>query len=200
MGSHSFEDLLRHAFNTVRNACVHHGSNLVQRVRGVSDQVSRRTSKDSASDERHLQSAESRLASGTPDRGEATNEIGRLELLGDSLEIRKELMTCAEVIIRKEVVTETQIIEVPDRREELVIEHRDKDGRSRRLGRDEAGEWRIVLSEERADVRTRPVVREVVRVSKRKVWEKRAVSESLRHEELRVEQPDKTADQSERVA
>lgn len=188
MASQSFEEALRQAFDSVRNACVHHGSNLARHVRRFSDQASNRP-RGETGEHRRAQEPDS-----GPERAsdllarEPASEIGRLELLGESLDIRKELVTCAEVVIRKEVVTELQLIEVPVRREELVVERRGTDGKVLRMDRDQANEWRIVLAEERADVRTRPVVREVVRVSKRKVWEKRAVSEPLRHEELRVEQ------------
>src|SRR5205814_4982668 len=93
-----------------------------------------------------------------------------------------------EIVVHKEVVTETQLIEVPVRREELVIERRSPDGRvcdEPLFGGKK--ELRIPLWEERAVVQKQPVVRQIVTVAKRRITETKDITDAVRHEELRVE-------------
>ena|SRR2546421_12179553 len=58
-------------------------------------------------------------------------QLHELELLGESLHIDKERVLEGEISIRKEVITETQVIRVPVTREELVIERKNANGSSR---------------------------------------------------------------------
>src|SRR5947208_15842521 len=75
----------------------------------------------------------------------------------------KERVQRGEVRLRKEVVTESQSIQVPVTREELVIERTPGSGQvTGEIGRDE--EIRVPLSEERVRVEKQPVVNEEVRV------------------------------------
>jgi uncharacterized protein (TIGR02271 family) len=112
----------------------------------------------------------------------------QLELLSEMLHVTKERIERGEVRVRKELVTENQIIEVPVTREELVIERYATSGDRSRLdvARDQK-EVRIPLWEEVVRVEKRPVISEVVNVSKLQVNETRTISDSVRHEELRVE-------------
>ncbi|HKR85598.1 MAG TPA: YsnF/AvaK domain-containing protein [Terriglobales bacterium] len=113
----------------------------------------------------------------------------RLQLLSEVLRVHKERVPTGEVRLRKEVVTENQSIEVPVTREELVIERRPAEGAavaSSEIGSDR--EIRIPLSEEQVRVEKRPVVKEEVKVGKKKVQESRQVNEQVKREELRVDQ------------
>jgi uncharacterized protein (TIGR02271 family) len=76
----------------------------------------------------------------------------------------KDRVSRGEVRIRKEVITETQTVQVPVTREELVVERRPVDQATRPPG--PSDEIRIPLSEERASVDTSTVVREEVAVSR----------------------------------
>lgn len=122
-------------------------------------------------------------------------EEGRreIELHGEKLEVEKESEQVGEVIARKEVVTEQRTIEVPIRREEVVIErHPVPEGRQEVAPGDveirEGEEIRIPVTEERVEVEKRPVVREEVTIGKRATEEEEQIQETLRKEKLRVEQ------------
>jgi uncharacterized protein (TIGR02271 family) len=102
------------------------------------------------------------------------------------LRTHKERVQRGEVRLRKDVVTETQNVQVPVTREELVIERTPGSGQvTGEIGRDQ--EIRVPLSEERVRVEKQPVVNEEVRVGKRQVQSNQQVSDKVRHEELRVE-------------
>ncbi|HZQ20391.1 MAG TPA: YsnF/AvaK domain-containing protein [Terriglobales bacterium] len=111
----------------------------------------------------------------------------RIQLRGEILRTYKERVQRGEVRLRKDVITETQHVEVPVTREELVIERTPGSGRSAtgEIGKDE--EIRVPLSEERVRTEKQPVVNEEVRVGKRAVQSTENVSDNVRHEELRVE-------------
>lgn len=95
-------------------------------------------------------------------------------------------MKRGEVKLRKDVITEKKTVEVPVTREELVIERTPASGEpAGEIGTDK--EIRVPLSEERARVEKQPVVNEEVRVGKRQVQRTEHVSNSVRHEELRVD-------------
>src|SRR5947199_3936392 len=110
----------------------------------------------------------------------------RIQLRGEMLRTHKERVQRGEVRLRKDVATENQNIQVPVTREELVIERTPGSGQvTGEIGRDE--EIRVPLSEERVRVEKQPVVNEEVRVGKRQVQSNKEVSDTVRHEELRVE-------------
>lgn len=133
------------------------------RESGFEDFPSERTSTDSTTDER------------------------RIQLRGEILRTYKERVQRGEVRLRKDVITENQSVQVPVTREELVVERVPASGATPAgdLGTDD--EVRIPLSEERVRTEKQPVVAEEVRVGKRAVQNTENVSDSVRHEELRVE-------------
>ncbi|HET8666698.1 MAG TPA: YsnF/AvaK domain-containing protein [Terriglobales bacterium] len=193
MASQFLEQSWRQKLNSARDAYVEHGGSLMRRVGAACGNAVNRL--------RQTLTVPDRAGEGPV--AEDITEVGTLELLGEALRLTKQRVSAGEVIIRKEVITETQLIEVPVRREELIIERRDASGNSERLTELNGRELRIVLGEEKTAVETKPVVREVVRVSRRQVWEKRAVSELVRHEELRrddVRRPDRAANDMESAA
>jgi uncharacterized protein (TIGR02271 family) len=111
----------------------------------------------------------------------------RIQLLSEVLRVRKDRIQRGEVRLRKEVVTETQNVQVPVTREELVVERIPGEGRPATGAVGSQKEIRVPLSEERASVEKVPVVREEVRVGKREVEDTRNLSDKTRREELRVE-------------
>ncbi len=129
-----------------------------------------------------------------PARTEATAadrdlEQQNVQLYGEVLRVHTDRVSRGEARLRKEVHTDTQTIEVPVKREELVVERvpvtgeRPADSASFR-----EKEIRIPLSEEKARVEKQPVVREEVRVGKKEVPDTETFNEEVRSEDLKVEE------------
>jgi len=110
-----------------------------------------------------------------------------IQLLGEVLRVHKDRVSRGEVRIRKEVITETQTVQVPVTREELVIERHAVTNQTAAGSIGDTDEIRIPLSEERASIDKSTVVREEVSVAKKQVEEVRDLSGQIRHEELVVE-------------
>jgi uncharacterized protein (TIGR02271 family) len=134
-------------------------------------------------------------------------EGAHVELVEEQLQARTRPVETGEVTIRKEVVTETKTIEVPVRREELVIERhpverkafdaRESGGAADplveqlidRLRHMQSGEvLRIPIVEEEVIIHKRPVVVEEVTLGKRLVQETQTVKDTVRREEARIEE------------
>jgi uncharacterized protein (TIGR02271 family) len=119
------------------------------------------------------------------------NTERRLELRGELLRAVKQRVQAGEIRLRKDIVTENQTLNVPVTREEVVVERvpaenvgsRPKTGGA--IG--EGEEIRVPVSEERVNVTKEPVVTGEVRVQKRAVQDSQQVSDTVRHEEVRVE-------------
>ena len=115
----------------------------------------------------------------------------KIQLLGEVLRVHKDRVQTGEVTFRKEVKTDTQTIQVPVQREELVIERHAVSGDRQATGTIGEGDTiRIPLSEERASVDKNTFVREEVSVGKRTVEDVKDLSGEVRSEELIVD--DKT--------
>jgi uncharacterized protein (TIGR02271 family) len=114
--------------------------------------------------------------------------IQNLELYGEVLRVHKDRFSRGEARIRKEVHTTTQTVEVPVTREELVVERVPVTGVTGTGTPFTGEEIRIPLSEERAAVSKEAVVREQVRVGKKEVTDVESFDESVRSEELKVDQ------------
>jgi uncharacterized protein (TIGR02271 family) len=133
---------------------------------------------------------------------EAANER-RIQLRGEMLRAVKQKVEKGEIRLRKDIVTENQTISVPVTREEVVVEQVSA-GEARPLSGTigDEGEIRIPVSEERVSVVKEPVVTGEVRVQKRAVQDNQQVSDTVRHEEVRVEKQgsvdvnDKTTDKT----
>ena len=121
---------------------------------------------------------------------QATGNRGqrRIQLLGEVLRVHKDRVQTGEVTFRKQVVTENQQVEVPVRREELIVERAPVENAetNAQVGADEQ-EIRVPLSEERVRVEKKPVVKEEVVVGKKEVEDVKNVGDTVRHEELRTE-------------
>jgi len=102
----------------------------------------------------------------------------------ERLRPQKERVQTGEVELRKEVISETQTIEVPIQREEIVIERRAADGTSTsgEIGAEEV--IRVPVSEERVTLEKEVINKEEIRVEKRLVEDTATVSGTIRKEEL----------------
>ncbi len=115
------------------------------------------------------------------------SDSGAVQLREEQLRARKEPVQAGEVVVRKETVTETQNMQVPVTREEVVVERRRVDGGGTTQDIPSDQEIRVPVMEEEVIVEKRPVVREEVRVRKETVQDTEEVSAEVRHEEARIE-------------
>jgi uncharacterized protein (TIGR02271 family) len=127
------------------------------------------------------------------DRSSSTTNVQsprRIQLYGEVLRVHRDRVERGEVRLRKETVTETQNIQVPVTREELVVERVPVTGEQAAPGAtvgSDSEEIRIPLSEEQVRIEKEPVVREQVEVGKRQVTNTENREETVRREELRVD-------------
>ncbi|MDQ2907906.1 MAG: YsnF/AvaK domain-containing protein [Candidatus Eremiobacteraeota bacterium] len=128
-------------------------------------------------------------ATATSARKETSDEDRAMQLRAEQLVVDKQRVQHGEARVRKEVVTETQSIDVPVSREELVIERQAPSSAERPSDKPLGEETiRIPLSEERVDVSKSTVVREEVEVGKRRVEDIEHITDTVRHEELQVDE------------
>ncbi|MCT4411924.1 DUF2382 domain-containing protein [Leuconostoc falkenbergense] len=104
--------------------------------------------------------------------------------------INKHDVTTGKVDIHKNVVNETKTVEVPVKREEIVIERKPVDGAAATTDVNDTLEddtIMIPIKEEQIDVKKRPVVREEVDIRKQEHEDMKQVSENVSHEELDID-------------
>lgn len=113
----------------------------------------------------------------------------RILLHREELTAGKEKVQTGEVRVRKEVVTETQSVQVPVSREEVVIERRPATGETEATSEEikEGKEIRIPVSEEKARVEKTTVPTEEVSIGKREVQNVETISEPVKKEEVKIE-------------
>lgn len=127
------------------------------------------------------------------------DEDQEIQLRAERLVVKKQRVRHGEARVRKEIVTEVKSIDVPVSHEELVIDRFAVTGNGEVEGEPIADETiRIPLTEEHVNVTKETVVREEVEFGKRRVDDVEHISDTVRHEELHV---DNTAtDQSHQPA
>jgi len=108
-----------------------------------------------------------------------------VQLKEEKLRVTKTPVETGDVRVRKEIHTDHKTITVPVEREEVVIERRPASGHT--TGDVRAEEIRIPTKEEKVHVSKETVVKEEVRVAKRKVQGTEQVTDDVRREELVVE-------------
>lgn len=114
----------------------------------------------------------------------------RMELREEQLNVNKQRVQTGEVDLRKEVVTEQQTITVPVTHEEVYIErHPVTDGIVNDTTPIGEGETiSVPLTEERVNVRKETLVTGEVSIGKRAIESTQRVTDTVRHEELSIEQ------------
>jgi len=111
-----------------------------------------------------------------------------LELHEEELRARKTPVETGEVTVHKEVITENRTIEVPVKREEVVIERHEVNRPATDADfRDSGQTTRIPVMEEKVTVDKQAFVREEVEIGKREVMDTERVSGEVRREEARIE-------------
>lgn len=125
--------------------------------------------------------------------GTDTEEADKMVAHEERLKVGTEQREAGQVRLHKRVRTEHQNVEVPVKREELVVEREQLDPNSaeaRPTGRiDEAGQEEevVTLREERPVVDKETVATEKVNVGKRTVQDTETVSGEVRKEEIDIE-------------
>jgi uncharacterized protein (TIGR02271 family) len=126
---------------------------------------------------------------GTDDVQDDFQQPRSLRLREERLNVTKERVESGEVNLRKEVVTEQKTITVPVTHEEVVIERQAVTGgqvdTSTPIGEGET--ISVPVSEEQVNVTKNTVVTGEVTIGKRAVQETQQVTDTVRHEEARIE-------------
>ena len=113
-----------------------------------------------------------------------------LQLRAERLVVNKQRVQHGEARVRKEIVTETRSFDVPVTHEELVIERHAVTGDGVVDDEPIADETiRIPLTEEKVTISKQTLIKEEVEVGTRRVEDIEHVSDTVRHEELRVDGP-----------
>ena len=112
----------------------------------------------------------------------------RVQVREEQMHVSKQPVQTGEVKIRKEVVTEHKTVDVPVQREEVVIERHAVSGKASASDIRAGEEIRIPVREEQIHVEKHPVVTEEVTVGKRKIQETKQVTDTVRKEEVKVEE------------
>jgi uncharacterized protein (TIGR02271 family) len=123
---------------------------------------------------------------GSTTTGETTRSV---QLREEELRARTTPVETGSVQLGKDVVEEERTLDVPVAREEVYVERHPVDRRpaDRPIGESEAETIRVPVTEERVEVEKQPVVYEEVGVGKRVKQETEQVSDTVRREELRME-------------
>ena len=119
--------------------------------------------------------------------GKRQNYDGKMVAREEVLDVDKHTEVAGQARVRKEVHTDTAHVEVPVKKEELVVERTDLHGK--KAGPITGGneEERITLREEEVDVDKKTVAKEAVAVGKRTVTGTEEVDANLKEEEIVVE-------------
>jgi uncharacterized protein (TIGR02271 family) len=127
-------------------------------------------------------------------RTDTADSQGRrtLEAREEELQVRKQPVQTGEAEVYKEVRTEQRSIDVPVKKEELVIERHSvgRHAASGPVGENER--VRVPLSEEQVEVQKTPVATERVTVGKRAVEEEQTVDATIRKENIKVDKRGRT--------
>jgi uncharacterized protein (TIGR02271 family) len=121
-----------------------------------------------------------------------TETAGEIELIAEALQIDKKRIAEGSVVVRKEVITEIQTIQVPVQREEIVIERKDAQGHTVELVRG-LTELRIPVAHEEVVVTKEPHVAEKLRIMKRTVEHMETFETELSHEDIKIDVDDSAA-------
>ncbi|HYG57076.1 MAG TPA: YsnF/AvaK domain-containing protein [Symbiobacteriaceae bacterium] len=118
---------------------------------------------------------------------EHVEDSATMNLREEELDVSKHSVQTGEVALHKDIVEETQTVDVPVTHEEVVVERRAVNAApsDEPIGDEET--IRIPVSEERVDVHKNTIVTGEVALHKRAVQETEHVSETVRKERAHVE-------------
>jgi uncharacterized protein (TIGR02271 family) len=125
--------------------------------------------------------------------GADTDEARRMQLREEQLQVYKQPVQVGEVGLRKEVVSEQQTLDVPVTHEEVYIERRAGSGQVSETPIGEGGTIRVPVSAEQVNVSKQTVETGEISLGKRAVQGSQRVTDTVRHEEARIERQGDTA-------
>lgn len=121
-------------------------------------------------------------------RNENYEDNRTIELSEEKLDVNTNEVQTGEVNVSKNVVEERESVDVPVEHEEVVIERHAVDGEREANHHDfKNEEFSIPVSEEQINVDKKSVVTEEVSIGKERVTEDKHVEETVRREELDIE-------------
>ena len=123
------------------------------------------------------------------DKQEEESESNRVPLVEEKLNISKKEVTYKEATLVKEPLTETKTVEVPVMHEELIIERRPpieatNSQHELKPPVTTREEIKIPLKKEEVEVKKEPYVKEEVVIKKKRVEEKKTITEDVKSETL----------------
>ena len=128
-------------------------------------------------------------AAGTYDNAAYANDQGRqsMQLREEQLQATKERVQAGEVRLHKDVIEEQRNIDVPVTHEEVYVERHAVNPQvsNAPIGQNES--IRVPVSAEQVNVTKNTVTTGEVEIGKRAVTENQRVSDTVRHEEARIE-------------
>ena len=125
----------------------------------------------------------------TPTTARTGDTQRTVQLREEELQARKTPVETGSVQLGKDVVEERRSMEIPVTREEVYVERHPVDRRpaDRPISETETESIRVPVTEEHVEVDKQPVVYEEVGVGKRVTQDTQHVSDTVRREELRLE-------------
>jgi uncharacterized protein (TIGR02271 family) len=118
-------------------------------------------------------------------------EAQNIELRAEQLQPQTRWQQAGEVELRKNVVSEQQTVDVPVTHEEVYIQRQPVSGQVSDTPITDDGETiRVPVSEEQVDINKQTVVTGEVTVGKRQVQQTQQYTDTVRHEELDVDNQD----------
>jgi len=146
------------------------------------------TSRPAAADTERMTTTERTAQPTARTEREGTEGRDRLQLREEQLRPETQTVEAGQVGITKEVVTEQQTVDVPVRREEVVIDRHPVDRRPADSPIGEGETVSVPVNAERATLEKETVVSEELNVGRREVQDTERVSGEVRREEARVVQ------------
>ncbi len=114
----------------------------------------------------------------------------RIRRYEEELDVQKVDREAGEVVVTKNVVEDTKTVEVPVRREEVHVERRAVSGEATSGDEAFSGESiRVPVMEEDVEVRKVPRAVEEIEITKTPTEETRRVEETVRREEVDIDEP-----------
>ncbi|MFL0250945.1 YsnF/AvaK domain-containing protein [Clostridium neuense] len=126
------------------------------------------------------------FGNGDDDKKESNDDDKKLRLHKEELDIAKNNVKKGEVELSKEIIEENKAVDVPVKREEVVIERKSLNNEASDTPITGEETIKIPVSEEKVDVGKHTVVTGEVSAHKRAIEDTEHVDETLKHEEARI--------------
>lgn len=126
------------------------------------------------------------FGNGDDDKKESNDDDKKLRLHKEELDIAKNNVKKGEVELSKEIIEEHKAVDIPVKREEVVIERKSLNNEASDAPITDEETIKIPVSEEKVDVGKHTVVTGEVSAHKRAIEDTEHVDETLKHEEARI--------------